>query len=642
MPLFHHKQPISAQGATYANSFTQTMKGQSLDVWDMFTRESLQNSWDARDTTYDDDGVSFEISYQDLSAEQADLLVDDVFGITTPGLEKLESALRSRKLSLLKVSDSGTNGLRGPTTASSSSDGAEDFVSFVRNIGRSNTKELSGGTYGFGKGVFFIISEVSTVLVYTRTEDEFGSPAHRFIAMANGDAFDINNEPFTGRHWWGIREIQESNANRIEYAEPLTGRAADRLADKLGMSSHFNEERPTGTCVAVINPNFEDAVEEHLQEIANSLTRWAWPHMIPIESGMDPIDFSVSVNGREIDIPNPSDDPALRMFIDMYEDALRIPDNSPKNQWIVSFRNRVAQVWSQRPEKKLGNLAVANLRNPISETETLLNTEISSHIATMRNPRMVVEYYKGPVPLSGMNYCGVFISDPAADEVFARSEPAAHHEWNYQTAGHDPEVIGRFWGKKSATRSNPVRIFFTKLKELLGNDGITANTQASEENFVSLKRLSSKLGSSISSAKGGTDRRIPKEKPSRPVSKRLPTKSKNPRANARLSRLERVGKEVHAYFECDIYIPTGGGSQWIIPTPYFASDRGKIKLADIREAGLQAPRFLHWNQNATDTDARALPPGTHQLTAVFAQPAHSAMGIDIDFIPVESANEVEK
>lgn len=639
MPLFHHKQPISAQGATYANSFTQTMKGQSLDVWDMFTRESLQNSWDARDTTYDDDGVSFEISYHDLNHQQADLLVDEVFGPETPGLGKLEAALASRKLSLLKVSDSGTNGLRGPTTASSSSDGAEDFVSFVRNIGRSNTKELSGGTYGFGKGVFFIISDVSTVLVYTRTEDEKGEPAHRFIAMANGDAFDIDNDPYTGRHWWGIREIQESNSNRIEYAEPLTGREADRLAELLGMSSHFTAERPTGTCVAVLNPNFQNSAEEHLQEIAKSLTRWAWPHMIPIESGMDPIDFSVSVNGHEIAIPNPYDDPAIRMFVDMYEEALEIPSNAPKNQWIVNFRNRIAQVWSQRPERKLGNLAVINLRNPIPETDTLLNTEITSHIATMRNPRMVVEYYKGPVPLSGMNYCGVFIADTTADEVFARSEPAAHHEWNYQTAGHDPDVIRRFWGINTTTKSNPIRIFFNKLKELLGNDGVSANTQSDTKNFASLKRLSSKLGGSIASAKGGTDRRIPKEKPSRSTPRKLPTSGKNPRATTRLSRLQKFDDEVHAHFECEIYIPPTLSPQWIIPTPFFASDRGKIKLEDIKDAGLEAPRFLHWNENTADTGARSFAPGTHQVTAVFVQPSHSAMGIDIDFLPVEKQAE---
>lgn len=114
MTLFHHMQPISAQGATYASSLTQTMKGQSLDVWDMFTRESLQNSWDARDRSSDEDGVSFEINYEELSASQSHLLKEEVFGVDIPGLPELQQVISNGKLSLLKVSDSGTYGLRAP------------------------------------------------------------------------------------------------------------------------------------------------------------------------------------------------------------------------------------------------------------------------------------------------------------------------------------------------------------------------------------------------------------------------------------------------------------------------------------------------------------------------------------------------
>jgi len=116
MTLFHHKQPISAQGATYADSFAQTMKGQSLDVWDMFTRESLQNSWDARDKSSDEDGVTFSVRYSDLDQLQTSFLRDQIFGAQPEGLPELASALKERRFSLLKVCDAGTNGLCGPAT----------------------------------------------------------------------------------------------------------------------------------------------------------------------------------------------------------------------------------------------------------------------------------------------------------------------------------------------------------------------------------------------------------------------------------------------------------------------------------------------------------------------------------------------
>lgn len=641
MSLFHHKQPISAQGATYANSFTQTMKGQSLDIWDMFTRESLQNSWDARDKTSDEDGVSFQINYTELSPSKVSVLRNDIFGTSTPGLQKLESALRQDSLSLLFVCDSGTNGLRGPSTATSSYDGAEDFVSFVRNIGRSNSKELAGGTYGFGKGVFFIISEVSTVLVYTRTTDENGSPVNRFIAMANGDSFDIDGVPYTGRHWWGLRGIEETHANRTEYAEPLTGSHADRLASMLGMSDHFTPTRPTGTCIAVLNPNFNESPEQGLVAIARSLTRWAWPHMIAVNTGMDPIDFRVSYNDKDIEIPNPLDDAALKHFVDMYEEALKIKPNSSLNVWTSSFRHRVAEVFTERPKKKIGNLAVINVPKSIPKDRTVIGEEISSHIATMRNPRMVVEYYDGPRPLSGANYCGVFIADPAADEVFARSEPAAHHEWNHQTSSHDPRVLERFWGSDKKTRTNPVRVFFKQLRQLLADEGRGSNSSSDSENFASLSKLSSRLGASIANARGGTDLRTPRKKPSTPSRRPPATSVSKPSAHAHLTSLQRTSTHLEATFNCEIFIPSGGSDYQVTPNPFLDSDRGKITAKELIEAGLQAPEFLGWGELSPTQQGTSptFAPGHHKVTARFLQPANSALGITFDFEAASAMSE---
>src|SRR5699024_11030920 len=163
MKAFHHKQPIDTAGNVHASSVTRTMKGQSLDTWDMFTRESLQNSWDARDRTSNEDGVTFAIDFNELGPEQVDTLRYEVFDDDVVGLEGLSRALDSGEIKLLSVSDSGTHGLRGPSIASAvtkDSSAPRDFDAFVRNIGRSDTKTLQGGTYGFGKGVFFIVSQV--------------------------------------------------------------------------------------------------------------------------------------------------------------------------------------------------------------------------------------------------------------------------------------------------------------------------------------------------------------------------------------------------------------------------------------------------------------------------------------------------
>ena len=83
----------------------------------------------------------------------------------------------------------------------------------------------------------------------------------------------------------GVSKQGQSGNNTTEYADPFTGEQADRLARMLGMDTYFTDQRPTGTCVAVLQPNFDDT-DEKLNEIAKSLTR-CWPHMVRFEDHMD-------------------------------------------------------------------------------------------------------------------------------------------------------------------------------------------------------------------------------------------------------------------------------------------------------------------------------------------------------------------
>src|SRR5699024_11416586 len=56
--------------------------------------------------------------------------------------------------------------------------------------------------------------------------------------------------------------------------------------------------------------------------------------------------------------------------------------------------------FSERPKKELGRLAVVNLRESIEDKHTVLNKKIEREIALLRNPRMVVEYWRGPRNMS--------------------------------------------------------------------------------------------------------------------------------------------------------------------------------------------------------------------------------------------------
>ncbi|VEH72647.1 Uncharacterised protein [Corynebacterium segmentosum] len=126
----------------HGNSATNALGRPSLESWDLFTRETLQNSWDARDTSSHDDGVSYSIRYHELTGYRADEL-RNFFDEGTRGLNNLDEYLHGEDadtLPILVVSDSGTAGLRGPTSAAMKYEKEDDFVALVRNIGRNSSK----------------------------------------------------------------------------------------------------------------------------------------------------------------------------------------------------------------------------------------------------------------------------------------------------------------------------------------------------------------------------------------------------------------------------------------------------------------------------------------------------------------------
>lgn len=511
---FHHPERFPESGSSFGNSAASALGRPNLGALELFTRETLQNSWDARDQSSSDDGVSFSIRYETLSSAAADGL-RRFFGKGTDGLTKLEKFLsNSPDLDLLLVADSGTTGLQGSTSAAVNNgpNRREDFVAFVRNIGRPSDKELKGGTYGFGKGVFFTMSEVDTILVYTRTVDEFFEPVHRFIAMSNSDGFDFGQHRYTGRHWWG-NEATGSTGNK--YVEPFEGEDADYFAKIFKMDQQFSTLRPTGTTIAVLKPRtiFDDrgkqSVDDILKTIADSLTIWAWPHMVERIDNLDPIEFEVLNNGVEIPIPDPATDVKLAPFVKAYKECLKNPEPSKRadfnDEWVGRGRIKWVDIVGQRPIEYLGRLATVTTSSEKIPRDSVLDPAVTHHVALIRNPRMVVTYWSGPVAQEGTDYAGVFIASSKLDPFFAASEPTAHDEWNSKSVDlGDRKLVDPVTGK--ARKNNPVRVAFTRLKDYLRPSAAKSADSAAKSSDSKVTAISNNLGSIFSNAPGKSAR----------------------------------------------------------------------------------------------------------------------------------------
>ncbi|WP_406154459.1 hypothetical protein OG217_24850 [Streptomyces sp. NBC_01023] len=382
-------------------------------------RESAQNSWDAR-CAASTEPVDYRIDMWTVGPAHTGawrkLLLADA--PTNTENFPLGETLRRGSVRVLAVSDRGTRGLGGPTRADRAVGAEHDFVSFIRNIGEPRDTELGGGTYGFGKGIFYLLSRPGTVLVHSRCRTPQGGYETRLIGCSLWKSYVVaepdGSRRYTGRHWWGDTSG--------EVVEPLVGKEAESTAQRLGLVAFGPQE--TGTTVVVIDPSLDDLAPAAAADyLAETITWHLWPKMISSGGGRPAMRFSVTCDGISHPVPDPRETRPLNMFVAAYE-AMTGPDGSDLD--------------CLRPKRHLGRLGlVKRIMPPLepSRASRMLDIEdLVHHVCLMRPAELVVTYHPGPKPPSvNQGYAGVFRADVSMDDFYARAEPPTHDAWNPQS-----------------------------------------------------------------------------------------------------------------------------------------------------------------------------------------------------------------
>ncbi|MEU1348115.1 hypothetical protein [Streptomyces sp. NPDC005795] len=411
-------QPYPPEGASAAEGIRNQLGRPELDLLTILVRESAQNSWDAR-IRESSTPVDYRIDMWTVSPAHAgawrELLLNGA--PTERHYFPLHESLRRNSIRVLGVSDRGTRGLGGPTRADAI--GTEhDFVSFIRNIGEPRDQALGGGTYGFGKGIFYLLSNSGSILVHSRCRTAGGGYETRLIGCTLWKSY-VSAAPHgtrrhTGRHWWGDTSS--------DVVEPLTGQEADTAARRLGLNTFGPEE--TGTTVVVIDPILDGLTPaEAADYLAETITWHLWPKMVSPENRNSEMRFSVTCDGIEYPVPDPKETRPLNMFVAAYERAVGLSGQ---------------ELHCNRPKKYLGRLGLEKRIMP-SLTPTRASRmvdieDIVHHVCLMRPAELVVTYLPGPKPPSiNQGYAGVFRADESMDEVYARAEPPTHDAWNPQS-----------------------------------------------------------------------------------------------------------------------------------------------------------------------------------------------------------------
>ncbi|MFC9084123.1 hypothetical protein ACFTY7_45855 [Streptomyces sp. NPDC057062] len=277
MEVAWYSQPYPPEGASAAEGIRNQLGRPELDLLTILVRESAQNSWDARlsdSSTPVDYGIDMWTVAPAHAGAWRTLL--PAGSPTNPDHFPLRTTLRHPVIRVLAVSDRGTRGLGGPTRANDAVGADRDFVSFIRNIGEPRDRALGGGTYGFGKGIFYLLSKSGSVLVHSRCRTPGGDYETRLIGCTLWKSYVATERGgerrYTGRHWWGD--------TTGDVVEPLVGTAADAVAQRLGLRPFGPRE--TGTTVVVIDPNLDEFEQptDAADYLAETIAWHLWPKMI--------------------------------------------------------------------------------------------------------------------------------------------------------------------------------------------------------------------------------------------------------------------------------------------------------------------------------------------------------------------------
>ncbi|MEP4094593.1 hypothetical protein [Reichenbachiella sp.] len=382
----------------------QKFKG---NPYSSIVRESIQNSLDARADNSKPVRVcfsEFEIDRKEYpqffkieehimscldyfpSNPQAKKLVDEMLTY----LNGTEPGLKRQKLKCLNISDQNTLGMdyeEGETDST--------LYSFLFVSGLSTkTKSGSGGSFGFGKGAFYALSPIKTILVSSLNDKN----QHLFIGSTRLTTHKFGGQKVSFNGFYN----NEQNRKPVEDSEelPETFKRNEVGTDIMVMGLQDDDNRKSSMIKSVLN-NFWLAIHE--------------------------LDLEVEVLGVEINRSN------LETIIrEYFEGEIESGSLKDYNDWnpmsyykAVKYSEQTAQFpqFTYKSEL-LGNLKLCIYRNK----------GLSNRIAHLRKLKMVV--FKRTSQNKLRDYSAVFTClDDAGNDILVEMENPEHNEWkeeNYQ------------------------------------------------------------------------------------------------------------------------------------------------------------------------------------------------------------------
>lgn len=505
-------------GGAEADTMKEAVSSGDTHEIELLFRELIQNSNDARIDADSQIEVDIKISKW----------VKDQFYVIANSLSKIEN---SRLLSSLHrevskqpdiyalyFTDKNTKGLNGPISARIQSKD-RNFVNFFYKTGKSSEADQEGGgSKGHGRGVLFLHSQFGTTLTFTRFLVE-GKARTRFYGMTIDQDFNRNGQNYTGRWFWG-----KKNVSNPDLPVPFENEEADFIAKQFDMFDLLGNS--TGTVLCVISPfhiSDSESCEDYLKSINFFAQKYIWPHLIRNNDGSQSIKLSLTNLKNEKDFPNvETPDSPVNKYVEIYKSYLK---NNPQGNLIpilssnnseIALRNNVYNI---RTNEKLGVFNwVKRLKldkSIVSDTSKSEYEEGASGIentgtdvtgiAFFRTPKLVVTYYETQFKSIDSEIIGFFESSKRGNPFFSASEDVTHDKWSKKKL---QKILG-------PRRPNPV----SKLESMIDEEIRSAiiNEGSTDNSSINLK-LGDNFGKVLSFFGEGTHRKKTNVKKSKSTS----------------------------------------------------------------------------------------------------------------------------
>jgi len=504
-------------------------KLKKFDIGELFLREAISNSFDAKDL-HSSNPVKVFIDVIDLQGspkkEFLEALdwknlkphikgaIQDAQGELKTDLEKSYSIIENheRPLTIVRVSDYHTCGLQGPEDHKPK---LENFYLFARALFMTKQDEKGRqGSFGLGKRVLYECSDLKTVIMSSCVKDPdddtktmtrtFGRSELNSHNCKQPGTQDWNPEQrWLGRGFFGL----EGSYNNDLRAQSAWNESPD-LLEKLLLnrniiSSQKEDQDATGTSVLSLSFGEFGESENMINHMKAYIKKWFWPALTQSEKELRifirRFDNSNQMSSEEMQIDENTDTNWLPFSKAMQEDNNATDLDESDNIINENIAWKIpARIQDPQHDEFEANGSIKLIRS------NLPNKNQKNHIALLRNKLCVVNYlaFEAPENPAGSLY-GVFLAGDALEEPekfthdFLRdSEPPLHDDWLYAEKIKDNY---KFLGRTKTARTKAAQSLLRSIEHGIKTsiqDLISKNLKINKDNL-------SELSSFFNFGKGG-------------------------------------------------------------------------------------------------------------------------------------------